>query len=72
MVDGSHRSDRDFVGFVPPRGRVASVEQIVVNAIMAGCRPEHMPVLTTAVETMLEPYVNLASVQATTHPVAPR
>ena len=30
-----------------------------------------MPVLITAVEAMLEPRFNLASLQATTHPVAP-
>jgi len=39
--------------------------------VMAGCRPAHMPVLVSAVEAMLEPRFNLASLQATTHPVAP-
>jgi hypothetical protein len=61
----------DVIGVVPPRGGVATVEQIAVNAVMAGCRPEHMPVLVTAVQAMLEPQFNLASIQATTHPVAP-
>ncbi len=71
MVEGSGRRGQDLVGVVPPRGGIATVEQIAVNAVMAGCRPEHMPVLVTAVEAMLEPRFNLASLQATTHPVAP-
>ena len=71
MVKGLRRSSGDLVGLVPPRLGVGTVEQIAINAVMAGCRPQHMPVLITAVEAMLEPRFNLASLQATTHPVAP-
>ena len=71
MVAGSRRSAGDLVGIIPPRLGIATVEQIAINAVMAGCRPEYMPVLITAVEAMLEPRFNLASLQATTHPVAP-
>ena len=71
MVSGSRRSAGDLVGIVPPRLGIATVEQIAINAVMAGCRPQHMPVLITAVAAMLEPRFNLGSLQATTHPVAP-
>jgi hypothetical protein len=71
MVEGSKRRGQELVGVVPPRGGIATIEQIAVNAVMAGCRPQHMPVLIAAVGAMLEPRFNLASVQATTHPVAP-
>jgi hypothetical protein len=71
MVESSGRNGSDLLGVVPPRGGVATVEQIAVNAVMAGCRPQHMPVVVTAVEAMLEPRFNLGSLQATTHPVAP-
>jgi hypothetical protein len=71
MVGGSRRSGSELVGIVPPRLGVATVEQVAVNAVMAGCRPPHMPVLLTALAAMLEPRFNLASLQATTHPVAP-
>jgi hypothetical protein len=71
MVAGSGRTAGEVIGAVPPRDGVATVEQIAVNAVMAGCRAEHMPVLVTAVEAMLEPCFNLHSIQATTHPVAP-
>jgi hypothetical protein len=39
--------------------------------VMAGCLPEHFPVIAAAVEAMLDPDFNLYGVQATTHPVAP-
>jgi hypothetical protein len=71
MVQGSRRAADELIGIIPPRGGIATIEQIAVNAVMAGCRPEHMGVLATAVEAMLEPRFNLASLQATTHPVAP-
>ncbi|HEX4377593.1 MAG TPA: hypothetical protein VHZ99_10635 [Steroidobacteraceae bacterium] len=71
MVTGSGRAAGEQIGVVPPRGGLATVEQIAVNAVMAGCRPQYMPVLIAAVDAMLDPAFNLASVQATTHPVAP-
>lgn len=71
MIAGSGRRGEDVIGTVAPRAGVATVEQIAVNAVMAGCRPEHMPILVAAVQAMGEPRFNLAALQATTHPVAP-
>lgn len=71
LVAGSGRLPGDLVGVVPPRGGLATVEQIAVNAVMAGCRPAHMPVILAGLRAMLEAQFNLASIQATTHPVAP-
>lgn len=65
------RAPRDVVAVLPPRQGEATVERIAVNAIMAGCRPEYLPVLIAAVEAMADPAFNLDSIQATTHPVAP-
>lgn len=71
MVATSGRAADDSLGAVPPRFGEATVEVLAVNAVMAGCLPEHFPVVLTAVEAMLEPEFNLYNVQATTHPVAP-
>ena len=60
MVKGSRRSSGDLVGIVPPRLGVGTVEQIAINAVMAGCRPQHMPVLITAVEAMLTVFIGSA------------
>ncbi len=65
------REPREVVGILPPRQGEATVERLAINAVMAGCRPEAMPVIITAIEAMADPAFNLDSVQATTHPVAP-
>ena len=56
---------------LPPRGGVATVEKLAINAVMAGCRPEYFPVIVAAVEAMSQPQFNLIGVQTTTNPVAP-
>jgi hypothetical protein len=65
------REPREVVAVLPPRQGEATVERIAINAIMAGCRPEYLPVILTAVEALADPLFNLDSIQATTHPVAP-
>jgi hypothetical protein len=65
------RAPREIVGVLPPRQGEATVEKIAANAVMAGCRPEYLPVVLAAVEALADPLFNLDSVQATTHPVAP-
>jgi hypothetical protein len=47
------------------------VRTIAVNAVLAGCRPEHLPVVVAAVRALARPEINLRGVNATTHPVAP-
>lgn len=59
------------VGQIPPKRAEATVERIVVNALMAGCRQEYLPVVLAAVEAMLDPKFDLGGVQATTGPHAP-
>ena len=53
--------------FEPSKG-VATVEKIAINAVMAGCLPEYLPVLIAAVEAMTAEGFDLFGVQATTHP----
>ena len=61
----------EVVATLPPRFGEATRRTIAVNAVLAGCRPEHLPVLVTAVRALARPEVNLRGVNATTHPVAP-
>ena len=65
------RDPREIVGVLPPRQGEATVEKIAANAVMAGCKPEYLPVILAALEALADPLFNLDSVQATTHPVAP-
>jgi hypothetical protein len=50
FVAAAGRPADDLVALLPPRKGRATVEVIAVNAIMAGCRPEYMPVLIAAVD----------------------
>ncbi len=52
-------TDRDpdeVLGILLPDSRGASIWSIAVNGVMAGCRPEYMPVLVACVEAMADPY----------------
>ena len=71
MIDATRRRPQDVVASVAPGFGTATVEAIAVNAVMAGCRPEYLPVVIAAVEAAAEKSFNLQGIQATTNPVAP-
>jgi hypothetical protein len=66
MLALAKRNSQDVIGVVPPRWAPATVEKIAINAVMAGCRPEYMPVVLAAVDAITDPKLNLYSLQATT------
>ena len=68
MVDYVGLDPGHLVANVGPARGPATVEKLAVNAVMAGCRPEHFPVVMAATEAMADPAFNLDSVQATTNP----
>jgi hypothetical protein len=66
MLAAVKRDPGDMIGVVPPRWAPATVENVAVNAVMAGCLPQYMPLLIAAVEAITDPKLNLYSLQATT------
>ncbi|MBI3067351.1 MAG: hypothetical protein HYY79_00165 [Betaproteobacteria bacterium] len=46
------RNPDDVISVLPQEGRAASILSIAVNGVMAGCRPEYMPVLVAIVEVI--------------------
>ena len=52
MLEGTTRSPGDVVATVPPDLAECTVEKVAVNAVMAGCRPEYLPVVIAAVEAV--------------------
>ncbi len=70
MLSHSSRKADDIVGLVAPGYGAATVERIAINAVMAGCDPEYLPVLIAAVDAIASPLFNLQGIQATTNPVA--
>jgi hypothetical protein len=65
------RDANEVIGVVPPRNGIATVEKIAINCVMAGCKPEYVPIVIAAVEALLEERFNLNGVQTTTHACAP-
>src|SRR5918993_23126 len=66
MIAYLGREPDEVVGVVPPGEGIATIEKIAINAVMAGCKPEYMPLIVAAVEAMLDPRFELLRVQATT------
>jgi len=59
MLAGTTRDPQDVVAVVPPLLKEATVEQVAINAVMAGCRPEYLPVVLTAVEAACTDQFNM-------------
>ena len=66
MLAATKRDPQDVIGAIPPRWAQATVEKIAINGVLAGCKPEYMPVLIAAVEALADPKLNLYALQATT------
>ncbi len=66
MLAAVKRNPQDVIGVVPPRWAPATVEKIAINAVMAGCLPQYMPVLIAAADALTDPKLNLYALQATT------
>jgi hypothetical protein len=71
LLEGTSRHPQDLVGEVPPYGGRATVEKVAINAVMAGCLPEHLPVVLAAVEAACDDAFALHGLLATTHPAGP-
>ena len=53
MLQGTTRKPDEVIGLVPPDLVPCTVEKVAINAVMAGCKPEYMPVVLAAVEAAL-------------------
>jgi hypothetical protein len=66
MLTGTERDPQDTVGKIPPNLAPCTVEKVAINAVMAGCKPEYMPVVLAALETALEPHFTLHGILCST------
>jgi hypothetical protein len=67
MLTGTTRAFDDVVAVVPPDLVECSVEKVAINAVMAGCKPEYLPVVLTAVEAACTDEFNMHGLLATTY-----
>src|SRR5215467_1507506 len=70
FVSAAGRPPGEVVAALPPTWAEATVEKVAVNAVMAGCRPEHAPVVLAAIRAAAQEPFNLYAIQTTTHPCA--
>jgi hypothetical protein len=60
------REAAESLGRLPPLFRDITVEDVAVCAVLAGCGPEHLPALLSAVRAVQDPQFNLLGVATTT------
>ena len=63
-------TDMELASMGPQWGS-ATVEKIAVQAVMAGCLPDHFPVVIAAVKAICQARFDLAEMQCTTHCIHP-
>lgn len=71
ILGGTTRPPDQVVCLLEPGFGLATVEKIGINAAMAGCRPEHLPVLMAAVQCLADPKMYLRNKAMSTGPHAP-
>jgi hypothetical protein len=71
MLAGTHRDRDELVGEMPPNYGRLTIEKAAINAVMAGCRPEYLPVVLAAASGACDPAFNLHGVATSTHFSAP-
>ncbi len=71
MLTGTTRAPSDIVATVPPDLVDVTVEKVAIAAVMAGCKPEYLPWVLTAVEAACTNEFNMHGLLATTMPVGP-
>lgn len=66
MLGGTTRRPDEVVGLIPPNLAPCTVEKVAINAVMAGCKPEYLPVVLAALEAALEPAFTMHGLLCTT------
>ena len=71
MLSGTKRDSQEVVAIVPPNLAPATIEKIAINAVLAGCKPEYLPVVIAGLEAVCNDVFNAHGVMATTMGATP-
>jgi hypothetical protein len=55
MLEAARLDGKQEVGFIAHRAVSITAEKVAINAVMAGCKPEYMPVVVAAIEGIADP-----------------
>ena len=70
FIDSINVNPATCVAGIPPANGKATHEKLIVNAVMAGCMPQHFPIIKAAVQALVHPDFKLDYTQVTTSPVS--
>jgi len=71
MLSGTNRASDEAIGRVSPKNGIATIEKIAINAVMAGAKPEYLPVIIAAMEGFTDQDYTLTHVQCSTGSFTP-
>ncbi|HUY37723.1 MAG TPA: hypothetical protein VMV13_02780 [Candidatus Binataceae bacterium] len=71
MLAGTRRDPQEVIATVPPNMAPLTIEKVAANAVMAGCRPEYIPVVLAVLEAICTDEFNIHGVLATTAGATP-
>ncbi len=71
MLAAASKNAPQTFGPIPPRMRMASLEKIAANAVMAGCRADYFPVVLAALDAVLDESCRLYGIQTATNNTTP-
>jgi hypothetical protein len=71
MLEGTTRDPQEVVAVVPPDLVECTVEKVAINAVLAGCKPDHLPVVLACVEAACTDEFNMHGLLATTYFAGP-
>ena len=71
MLEACPLAADQVLGRMPPMNGSVTPEKIAINAVMAGCKPDYMPVVVAAVKAVMQPQFNVAAITTTTGGAAP-
>jgi len=66
FVETLNTAPDTVLGVEPTKGAVITAEKAAINAVMAGCRPEYMPVLAAAIDAITAPEFGLHGISVST------
>jgi len=71
MLQGTSRDPSEVVAVVPPDLAECTVEKAAINAVLAGCKPEYLPVVLACIEAACTDEFNMHGLLATTYFAGP-
>ena len=71
MLTGTRRDPREVIAIVPPNLAPVTIEKVAANAVMAGCKPEYLPVVIAALEAVCTDEFNIHGIMSTTWGATP-